>query len=113
MSTLVAFHAHPDDESLAMGGTLARASAEGHRVVVVVATNGDHGEKPEGTTVAQLVETRKREMQASCNLLGVHRLVWLGYSDSGMTGWEQNTAPNAFINADTEAAAQQLAKVLV
>ena len=48
MSTLVAFHAHPDDESLAMGGTLARASAEGHRVVVVVATNGDHGEKPEG-----------------------------------------------------------------
>ena len=46
MSTMVAFHAHPDDESLAMGGTLARASAEGHRVVVVVATNGDHGEKP-------------------------------------------------------------------
>ena len=113
MSTLVAFHARPDDESLAMGGTLARASAEGHRVVVVVATNGDHGEKPEGTTVAQLVETRKREMEASCAVLGVHRLVWLGYDDSGMTGWEQNKAPNAFINADTEAAAQKLAFVLI
>ena len=113
MSTIVAFHAHPDDESLAMGGTLARASAEGHRVVVVVATNGDHGEKPEGTTVAQLVETRKREMEASCAVLGVHRLVWLGYDDSGMNGWEQNKAPNAFINADTEAAAQKLAFVLI
>lgn len=112
MSTLVAFHAHPDDESLAMGGTLARASKEGHRVVVVVATNGDHGEKPEGTTVASLVETRMREMQASCDVLGVHRLVWLGYDDSGMTGWEQNTAPTAFINADTEVAAQQLATIL-
>jgi LmbE family N-acetylglucosaminyl deacetylase len=41
-------------------------------------------------------------------VLGVHRLVWLGYDDSGMNGWEQNKAPNAFINADTEAAAQNL-----
>ncbi len=112
MSTLVAFHAHPDDESLAMGGTLARASQEGHRVIVVVATNGDHGEKPVGTTVEQLVALRKSEMEASCNVLGVHRLVWLGYDDSGMTGWQQNSAPNAFINADTEVAAQQLANIL-
>jgi LmbE family N-acetylglucosaminyl deacetylase len=112
MSTLVAFHAHPDDESLSMGGTLARASAEGHRVVVVVATNGDHGEKPEGSTVEQLVQTRKSEMEASCKVLGVHQLYWLGYADSGMTGWEQNTAPEAFINANTETAAQQLATIL-
>ena len=47
MGTLVCFHAHPDDESISTGGTMARAVAEGHRVVLVVATNGDHGEVPE------------------------------------------------------------------
>ena len=41
--TLVSFHAHPDDEVLYTGGTLARAAAEGHRVVLAVATNGDAG----------------------------------------------------------------------
>ena len=41
--TLLAFHAHPDDEALLTSGTLARAAAEGHRVVVVVATDGDEG----------------------------------------------------------------------
>ena len=111
---MVAFHAHPDDESLAMGGTLARASAEGHRVVVVVATNGDHGETPANLSPGETTaDCRKREMQASCDVLGVHRLVWLGYDDSGMTGWEQNKAPNAFINANTEVAAQKLAAILV
>ena len=84
MSTLVAFHAHPDDESLAMGGTLARASKEGHRVVVVVATNGDHGETPANLAPGETTaDFRKKEMEASCNVLGVHRLVWLGYDDSG------------------------------
>ena len=47
MGTLVCFHAHPDDESISTGGTMARAVAEGHRVVLVVATNGDHGESPD------------------------------------------------------------------
>ena len=42
MGTLVSFHAHPDDENTTTGGSLARASAEGHRVVVVIATNGDY-----------------------------------------------------------------------
>lgn len=113
MSTLVAFHAHPDDESLIMGGTLARASAEGHRVVVVVATNGDHGEKPadlrDGET---LMDRRRAETQRSCDALGVHRLVWLGYADSGMNGWEQNAHPDAFINADVDVAADALATIL-
>ena len=42
--TLVAFHAHPDDESLLTAGTMAKAAAEGHRVVLVVATAGELGE---------------------------------------------------------------------
>jgi LmbE family N-acetylglucosaminyl deacetylase len=114
MSTLVAFHAHPDDESLIMGGSLARASAEGHRVVVVVATDGDHGEKPADLAQGEtLMDRRRAETQRSCDALGVHRLEWLGYSDSGMTGWEQNTHPDAFINADIEGAARALADILL
>jgi LmbE family N-acetylglucosaminyl deacetylase len=113
MSTLVAFHAHPDDESLIMGGTLARASAEGHRVVGVVATNGDHGEKPADLLGGEtLMDRRRAETQRSCDALGVHRLAWLGYADSGMNGWEQNAHPDAFINADVEAAAGALADIL-
>jgi LmbE family N-acetylglucosaminyl deacetylase len=44
MTTLVTFHAHPDDESIATGGIMAKAASEGHRVVLVVATRGEHGE---------------------------------------------------------------------
>ena len=114
MGTVVAFHAHPDDESLIMGGSLARASREGHRVVLVVATNGDHGQIPDDLAPGEtLMDRRKCETQASCDVLGVHRLVWLGYSDSGMTGWDQNTLPGAFVAADVEEAAQRLADVLI
>ncbi len=113
MSTLVCLHAHPDDESLIMGGTLARASAEGHRVILVVATNGDHGEVPADLAVGEsLAARRQSETARACEALGVHRLVWLGYEDSGMTGWPQNSNPQAFINADVEVAAQALADVL-
>ena len=61
MATLVCFHAHPDDECIGTGGTIARASAEGHRVVLVVATNGDHGEVPSDLPVGEtLVSVRNR-----------------------------------------------------
>ena len=113
MATIVFLHAHPDDESISTGGSIARAVREGHRVVLVVGTHGDHGEAPadlaEGETV---VDRRRKETEASCSVLGIHRLVWLGYSDSGMTGWEQNNLPNAFINADLEEASDRLVAVL-
>src|ERR1051325_10775789 len=48
MAPLVSFHAHPDDESIATGGVLAKAAAEGHRVVLVFATKGEHGEVEDG-----------------------------------------------------------------
>ena len=51
--TLLAFHAHPDDEALLTSGTLARAAAEGHRVVVVVATDGDAGLASDEFTVGR------------------------------------------------------------
>ena len=113
MSTIVFFHAHPDDESLSTGGTIARASAEGHRVVLVVATNGDHGQVPADLAPGEtLVDRRRKETEKSCQVLGVHRLAWLGYADSGMTGWPQNQLPGAFMSADLEAAANKLAQIL-
>jgi LmbE family N-acetylglucosaminyl deacetylase len=113
MATLVCVHAHPDDECLSTGGTIARASAEGHRVVLVTATDGRHGamavELAPGETV---VERRAAELRAAAEVLGIARLAPLGYHDSGMTGWAQNAAPEAFINAPLDEAAGRLATIL-
>ncbi len=113
MSTLVCFHAHPDDEAIATGGSMARAHAEGHRVVLVVATNGDHGEVPDDLADGEtLVDRRRAETAASAEALGIDRVVYLGYADSGMTGWEQNADANAFLQAPLDEAAGRLADVL-
>jgi LmbE family N-acetylglucosaminyl deacetylase len=114
MGTLVCFHAHPDDEAISTGGSMARAAAEGHRVVLVVATNGEHGERPDDLAPGEsLVDRRRKETTASAAALGVNRIVWLGYEDSGMTGWEQNANPSSFLQADVDEAAGRLAEVLV
>ena len=111
--TIVFFHAHPDDEVLLTGGSMARASAEGSRVVLVVATNGEHGEVPEDLAEGEtLVDRRRRETECSAEVLGVHHVLWLGYSDSGMTGWDQNANPDSFWQADVEEAGARLAKLL-
>ncbi len=114
MSTLVCFHAHPDDESIATGGSIARAAAEGHRVVLVMGTDGRHGETPADLAEGEaLHDRRKAETERSAEILGVKKVYWLGYHDSGMTGWPQNKEPNSFIGADVEVAAQMLAKILL
>ena len=88
MGTLVVFHAHPDDEAIATGGSMARAHAEGHRVVLVVATNGEHGEVPDDLAEGEtLADRRRAETERSAAALGVDEVLWLGYADSGMTGW--------------------------
>jgi LmbE family N-acetylglucosaminyl deacetylase len=79
--TLVAFHAHPDDEALFTGGTLARLAAEGHRVVVVTATAGERGLA--AAAGPDLGAVRLAELEAAVRELGVARLVTLGYGDSG------------------------------
>jgi LmbE family N-acetylglucosaminyl deacetylase len=113
MGTLVCFHAHPDDESISTGGTIARAVAEGHRVVLVVATNGDHGEVPDDLAPGEtLVDRRRAETHASAAVLGVHRVEWLGYADSGMTGWDQNDHEHSFFQSPLEEAAEKLAAIL-
>lgn len=113
MGTLVCFHAHPDDESIATGGTMARAAASGHRVVLVLATGGEHGESPVDLRPDETLSDRRRaETLRSAEVLGVARVEFLGYSDSGMTGWGQNTHQAAFWTAPVDEAAQKLAAIL-
>jgi LmbE family N-acetylglucosaminyl deacetylase len=114
MGTLVAFHAHPDDETLTQGGSIAKAVDEGHRVVIVYATRGEKGESPDGILGPgeSLVERRVREAQRSADALGTSRIVWLGYLDSGMQGTPDNDDPACFWRADLDEAAEGLAAVL-
>ena len=113
MATIVFFHAHPDDEVMGTGGAAARASDEGHRVVLVVATNGDHGEVPDDLAPGEtLIDRRRAETERSATILGIQRVVWLGYQDSGMTGWTQNDDPASFWQADVDDAGERLAAVL-
>ena len=114
MATLVTFHAHPDDESIATGGVMAKAADEGHRVVLVVATKGEHGEVEEGFLVPgeALWERRIKETEACARILGVSRVEFLGYVDSGMVGTPENDLPESFWQADVEEAAARLAAIL-
>jgi LmbE family N-acetylglucosaminyl deacetylase len=112
--TLVTFHAHPDDEAISTAGVMAKAAADGHRVVLVVATKGEHGEVADGYLEPdeQLWERRVQETMASAELLGVARVEFLGYRDSGMMGTPQNDAEGSFWRADVEEAAGRLAAIL-
>ncbi|MCD2263427.1 PIG-L family deacetylase [Dietzia aurantiaca] len=113
MSTIVFVHAHPDDESSQTAGMMALAARAGHRVVTVFATDGDHGQRPEGMGAdGDVVAHRRGEARAAARVLGVERLDWLGYRDSGMTGWVQNDDPLCLHRADVDEAAGRLARIL-
>ncbi|HYN30612.1 MAG TPA: PIG-L family deacetylase [Dermatophilaceae bacterium] len=113
--TLVAFHAHPDDEALLTAGTMARAAAEGHRVVLVLATDGGVGlAAADFRAGAGLGAVRLDEARASASALGVSRVEWLGYADSG-SGAELLPDPPGRVRlcrARPEEAAERLAAVL-
>ena len=115
MATLVFFHAHPDDESVGTGGIIAKASAHGHRVVVVVATKGENGTRPDGLLDRDeaLATRRVAETEEAARILGVHRLEFLGYRDSGIMGSPENDDPRSFWAADVDEAAERLAAILV
>ena len=114
MATLVLFHAHPDDEAIATGGTMAKAAADGHRVVLVTATRGEHGEVADGflDPGEALWQRREQELAEACKTLGVHRQEFLGYVDSGMADTPENSAPGSFWQAPVDEAAQRLAEIL-
>jgi len=114
MATLVCFHAHPDDECIQTGGVMAKAAEDGHRVVLVVATKGEHGEVAEGFLEPgeSLAERRVIETRAAADVLGVERVEFLGYVDSGMVDTPENELDGSFWGADVEEAAGRLAAIL-
>jgi LmbE family N-acetylglucosaminyl deacetylase len=105
MATIVAFHAHPDDEVLLTGGTIARLAAEGHRVIIVVACDGDMWEA---------LGRRLHELRASAAILGADQVVHLGYADSGHGPllFEDPSGRTRFARADVAEAAGKLAALL-
>ena len=103
--TLMAVHAHPDDEASSTGGVLARYGAEGVRTVLVTCTNGEFGDAPggikpgdEGHDEQEVAEIRLGELRESAKILGVTDLELLGYHDSGMVEWDYKSRPDAFCN---------------
>jgi LmbE family N-acetylglucosaminyl deacetylase len=93
---------------------MAKASDEGHRVVLVIATHGEEGEVADGFLELdeRLEERRIAETNAAGAVLGVARIAFLGYRDSGMMGTEANQRPESFWRADVDAAAERLAAIL-
>lgn len=115
--TVVFFHAHPDDEALLTSGTMAKLAAQGHRVVLVVATAGEAGlAAGELTADGRLGDRRLAELNASAAAVGASRVELLGYADSGLA--EAPTAapaaglPPRFVDVDDAVAADRVAQVL-
>ncbi|MCX5560511.1 N-acetyl-1-D-myo-inositol-2-amino-2-deoxy-alpha-D-glucopyranoside deacetylase [Streptomyces sp. NBC_00038] len=120
---LLLVHAHPDDESINNGATMARYAAGGAHVTLVTCTLGEEGEviPPELAHLAPdreggLGPHRIGELAAAMKELGVTDHRFLGgpgrYHDSGMMGVEQNHRPGAFWSADVDEAAGHLVEVI-
>jgi LmbE family N-acetylglucosaminyl deacetylase len=103
--TLMAVHAHPDDEASSTGGVLATYSGQGIRTVVVTCTNGEFGDAPggvkpggDGHDAQEVAQLRLAELRESCKILDVSDLELLGYHDSGMPDWDYKDRAEAFCN---------------
>src|SRR5712671_3706460 len=115
MATLLLVHAHPDDEAISTGGVMMKAKAHGHRVVLVTATRGEAGEiynMDEDSSRPRLGEIRTEELKAAGEILGVDRVEFLGYRDSGMVDTVDNKDPRSFHQAPLDEVAAKLAAVI-
>jgi len=120
---LLLVHAHPDDESIGTGATMAKYAAEGARVTLVTCTLGELGEiiPPSLAYLAEgdgagLGEYRIGELARACAALGVTDHRFLGgpgrWRDSGMMGTPGNDDPRCFWRADVDTAARALLDVM-
>jgi LmbE family N-acetylglucosaminyl deacetylase len=117
--TFLAVHAHPDDEASSSGGLYRLLADQGVRTVLVTCTNGECGDAPDGAKPDanhhdgdEVAAIRAIELDNAVKILGISRLVRLGYRDSGMKGWPQNEDPESFWATPVEVAAAKLADVL-
>ena len=115
MTTLLLIHAHPDDESILTGGVIALAHRDGHRVVLVTATQGENGDGLSVDGIADgtpLGDLRRQELEAACVILGVDRLELLGYRGSPLDGNGKSAYPHLFRTTPVGDVAQRLATLL-
>jgi LmbE family N-acetylglucosaminyl deacetylase len=117
--TMMAVHAHPDDEASSTGGVLATYSAQGIRTVVVTCTNGEFGDAPGGIKPGQdghdeqaVAQQRLAELRKSCEILGVTNLELLGYHDSGMPEWDYKQLPKAFCNVPLDTVSARIVALI-
>lgn len=115
--SLLAVQPHPDDESITMGGSLARYSAEGVRTTLVTATRGEVGEILDKNldpkeAAPRLASIREQELRNAMTILGVSEVQFLGYEDSGMAGLPRNRQPGTFWQADEEEAVGRLIQII-
>lgn len=117
--TIMAVHAHPDDEVLSTGGILARYADEGIRTVLVTCTNGEQGDGPDGVKPGEpghdetaVRERRLAELRDSVAHLGIEHVELLGYRDSGMAGWDANADKDVFSNIPVEESAAKLVALI-
>jgi LmbE family N-acetylglucosaminyl deacetylase len=117
--SLMAVHAHPDDESSSTGGVLARYSAEGCTTVLVTCTNGEYGDGPghvkpgeEGHDPDQVAKTRLAELEEASQHLGLTHVELLGYHDSGMPDWDFRQDSHVFCNVPTEESVGRLVSLV-
>lgn len=111
--TIMAVHAHPDDEVVFTGGTLTLYHDRGVRTVLVTATGGEEGEihdpdLDQEEARPRLGDIRREELRRAVEILRIDHLEMLGYRDSGMVGSEPNARPDNFHNADREEATCRL-----
>ena len=112
--SLMAIYAHPDDEAFGTGGTISQYASEGVKVFLVSATRGEVGEisDPSLATPETLGCVREDELRCAAETMGVTRLVFLDYRDSGMVGTPENQDPRAFINASAEEVVPRLVSLI-
>jgi N-acetyl-1-D-myo-inositol-2-amino-2-deoxy-alpha-D-glucopyranoside deacetylase len=118
--TLMAVHAHPDDEVFGTGGVFARYSREGVNTILITATRGEAGEIVDPTVDEagkeairrELGKVREKELREAVSILGVKELRFLEFQDSGMAGTEENQNPHSFYQANFDEAVKRLVKYI-
>ena len=114
MATLLLAFAHPDDEGMS-SGAMMKAKADGHRVVLVTATRGEVGEiynMDETEARPRLGDIRSRELERAARVIGIDRLHFLDYRDSGMVRTTDNDDPRSFHQAPIASAVDRLVPIL-
>jgi mycothiol S-conjugate amidase len=112
--TILAVLAHPDDESFGLGGTLALYASKGYDTYLICATRGEAGTLDEQHLrgFKDTAELRTDELNRATRILGLKKVFFLDYRDSGMPGTEENKHPDAQINHSVDEVAGKVVKYI-